>query len=108
MGMVVGMTPDEFRKQGRDTIEWLARYMEEVGEFPVRAQSAPGETRAKLPPRPPEGPEGFAQVLGDLEQVAPAGRERGDLAPAFAWRLVAREVQLARKPGVDARTCCEA
>ena len=29
------MTPDDFRRWGHETVEWVARYMERVEELPV-------------------------------------------------------------------------
>ena len=43
------MTPDEFRRQGAEVIEWIARYMETVEDQPVRSPLAPGDVRAALP-----------------------------------------------------------
>ena len=63
------MTPDEFRERGQEAIEWLARYMERVEEFPVRSRCAPGEIRAMLPAAPPAGPEDFSELLEDMERV---------------------------------------
>jgi aromatic-L-amino-acid decarboxylase len=67
------MTPDEFRRWGHDTVEWVARYMERVEELPVMSQVAPGEIRAMLPPQAPEAPERFDRVLADLDTVVLPG-----------------------------------
>ena len=67
------MTPDEFRRHGHEVVEWVARYMERVGELPIAAQVAPGEIRAKLPSEAPEEPEAFAALLGDLDEIVLPG-----------------------------------
>jgi aromatic-L-amino-acid/L-tryptophan decarboxylase len=59
----------DFRADGREAVEWAARYLERVGELPVLAQVAPGEIRSRLPARPPDEPEPFANVLRDLDEV---------------------------------------
>ncbi len=51
------------------TLEWAARYLECVGEFPVLAQVTPGEIRARLPASAPEHPEPFSAVLHDLDTL---------------------------------------
>ena len=43
-----------FREDGSAAMEWVARYLERVDEFPVLAQVEPGEIRAALPAEPPE------------------------------------------------------
>jgi aromatic-L-amino-acid decarboxylase len=58
-----------FREDGAAALEWAARYLEGVGEYPVLAQVAPGEIRARLPAEAPERPEPFADVLRDLDEV---------------------------------------
>src|ERR1700722_14880181 len=59
----------DLRTDGRATLEWVAQYLERVGELPVLAQVQPGEIRAQLPPTAPEDPEPFAAVLEDLDRV---------------------------------------
>jgi hypothetical protein len=38
-----------FREDGYAAVDWAARYLESVGEYPVLAQVQPGELSAKLP-----------------------------------------------------------
>ncbi len=67
------MTPDEFRRWGHETVDWLARYMEEVEGLPVVSAAAPGDVRAKLPSAPPERGEPFSAVLRDLDEIIVPG-----------------------------------
>ncbi len=66
-------TPDEFRRNGHEVVEWVARYLETVESHPVQSQVEPGWVRAQLPPSPPEDPEPFADVLRDLDRVVVPG-----------------------------------
>ncbi len=59
------MTPDEFRRRGREVVDWVADYMERVGELPVQSKVAPGEVRGKLPAAAPEEPEPLEALLRD-------------------------------------------
>ncbi|MGZ4353688.1 MAG: pyridoxal phosphate-dependent decarboxylase family protein [Gaiellaceae bacterium] len=61
--------PVTFRDDAQATADWIARYLERVGELPVRAQVEPGDLTARLPSSPPESPEPFAAVLRDLDDV---------------------------------------
>jgi len=63
------MTPEEFRKAGREVIDWIADYYERVGEFPVMSQVAPGDIRSKLPDNPPHEGEAFGDVMRDIEDI---------------------------------------
>ena len=58
-----------FREDGLAALEWAARYLDEVGEYPVLAQVAPGDIRSRLPAEPPDRPEPFADVLRDLDEI---------------------------------------
>ncbi len=67
------MTPDEFRRWGYATVDWLAGYMEQVEEMPVVSTVAPGDIRARLPEQPPDQGEPFSAVLRDLDEIVVPG-----------------------------------
>ena len=67
------MTPDEFRRAGRDAVEWLASYMERVDGVPVASRVKPGDIAALLPERAPESGEPFGALLADLDKVVIPG-----------------------------------
>jgi aromatic-L-amino-acid decarboxylase len=56
-----------FREDGAAALDWVADYLDRLREFPVLAQIAPGEIRARLPAVPPDAPEPFASLLRDLD-----------------------------------------
>jgi aromatic-L-amino-acid decarboxylase len=58
-----------FRDDGAAAVDWVASYLERVGELPVLAQVEPGDLRSRLPAAPPETAERFAAVLRDLDEV---------------------------------------
>lgn len=37
------MTTEEFRKHAHELVEWMANYMENVENFPVKSSVKPGE-----------------------------------------------------------------
>ena len=43
------MTPDEFRRRGRELVDWIADYQERVASLPVFPKGQPGEIRGALP-----------------------------------------------------------
>jgi aromatic-L-amino-acid decarboxylase len=63
------MTPEEFRKHGREVVDWIADYYERIESFPVLSQAKPGEIRASLPGEPPQQGESFEDILGDVERL---------------------------------------
>ncbi len=75
----------DFRADGAAAIEWVASYLERVGELPVLAQVEPGEIRARLPASPPEQGEPFAAVLRDVDEVLLPGITHWQSPRFFAY-----------------------
>lgn len=67
------MTPEEFRRHGHAVVDWVADYMERVGDLPIVSQVKPGEIRARIPDAAPEDPEPFEALIGDLDDVVLPG-----------------------------------
>jgi aromatic-L-amino-acid/L-tryptophan decarboxylase len=67
------MDPASFREHGHAVIDWIADYLEGVGDRPVLSPVHPGDIRTALPPQPPEQPEPFAASLADLDQIVLPG-----------------------------------
>jgi len=67
------MTPAEFRKYGRQVIDWIADYYERIESFPVMSQVAPGEVRRGLSAHAPAEGESLNAVLADLDRVIVPG-----------------------------------
>lgn len=63
------MTNTSFRESGHQLVDWIARYLENVEQYPVLAQLEPGQVRAQLPPHPPDAPEAFEALMADVERV---------------------------------------
>ena len=67
------MRPDEFRRRGHEVVDWVADYMERVGELQIASQVKPGEIRARLPATAPERPESFDELMRDLDEIVMPG-----------------------------------
>ncbi|HEX7144019.1 MAG TPA: aminotransferase class V-fold PLP-dependent enzyme [Gaiellaceae bacterium] len=74
-----------FREDGAAALEWAARYLERVGDFPVLAQVEPGDIRSRLPAAPPERGEPFASVLRDLDEILLPGITHWQSPRFFAY-----------------------
>jgi aromatic-L-amino-acid decarboxylase len=74
-----------FRDDGALALDWVASYLERVGEFPVLAAVEPGQIRAALPEAPPDEPESFAAVLHDLDSVLLPGLTHWQSPRFFAY-----------------------
>jgi aromatic-L-amino-acid/L-tryptophan decarboxylase len=84
-----------FRDDGAAALDWAARYLERVGDFPVLAQVEPGDIRSKLPASPPERGEPFADVLRDLDEILLPGITHWQSPRFFAYFSVS-----AAEPGI--------
>jgi aromatic-L-amino-acid decarboxylase len=79
------MSPDEFRRHGREVIDWIADYYERLESLPVLSQVAPGEVRDGLPAEPPVAGQGFDGVLADLDRVILPGLTHWQHPSFFAF-----------------------
>jgi aromatic-L-amino-acid decarboxylase len=67
------MTPEEFRKEGRRLIDWIADYRAGVATRPVMAPVKPGAVKAALPKAPPQQPEPFDAIFADIDRLIAPG-----------------------------------
>jgi aromatic-L-amino-acid/L-tryptophan decarboxylase len=74
-----------FRDDGAAALDWVADYLERLREFPVLAQVEPGEIRSRLPTEPPEAPEPFQAILGDIDETLMDGVTHWQSPRYFAY-----------------------
>jgi aromatic-L-amino-acid/L-tryptophan decarboxylase len=67
------MSPDEFRKHAHELVEWMAGYMENVENYPVKSSVIPGEIFRKIPDNPPLQPEPFSDLISDVDEILMPG-----------------------------------
>jgi aromatic-L-amino-acid decarboxylase len=63
------MTREEFRRRGHAMIDWIASYLDNVEQHPVRSQARPGDVRARLPGHPPQTGEPWDAIMRDVERI---------------------------------------
>ncbi len=79
------MDREEFRRRAHELVDWMADYLEGVEAYPVRAQVAPGETKAKLPAGPPAKAEPFEEIFADFERDLLPGMTHWQHPSFFAY-----------------------
>jgi aromatic-L-amino-acid decarboxylase len=79
------MTSEEFRKNAHELVDWMADYMDNVEQYPVKSLVKPGEIFAKLPDDPPVGPESFSSFLKDFEEIIMPGITHWQSPNFFAY-----------------------
>jgi aromatic-L-amino-acid decarboxylase len=60
------MTSIEFRKAGHELVDWMADYMDNVGNYPVKPDIKPGDIKVQLPASAPEYGEEFQSIFSDF------------------------------------------
>lgn len=63
------MSVEEFRRRGREMIDWIADYYQRIESFPVLSRVQPGKIRAALPPDPPANGESFDRMVRDVNEI---------------------------------------
>lgn len=79
------MSPDEFRKQGKQMIDWIADYYENVEKYPVLSQVKPGEIKNQLPIAPPAESESMEQIMADVNSIIMPGITHWQSPGFFAY-----------------------
>ena len=79
------MTPDEFRKHAHELVEWMADYMENVENYPVKSSVEPGEIFSKIPDSPPTHPESFDSIIKDIDEIIIPGITHWQSPNFFAY-----------------------
>jgi len=64
-----GMDPEEFRKIGKEVVDWMADYLKDAEKYPVFSQVKPGDIRKQLPTEPPSAPENMQTILADFHRI---------------------------------------
>ncbi|MCP4111137.1 MAG: aminotransferase class V-fold PLP-dependent enzyme [Desulfobacteraceae bacterium] len=79
------MTPDEFRKYGREVVDWIADYYEKIESLPVLSQARPGQIRESLPAEPPPEGQDFESILRDVDKLIMPGITHWQSPNFFAY-----------------------
>lgn len=79
------MTTEEFRKHAHQLVDWMAGYMENIENYPVKSPVKPGDIFKKLPDNPPLHPESFDSMMKDFEEIIMPGITHWQSPNFFAY-----------------------
>ena len=79
------MNHDDLRHWSKHAADWTHDYHATLRDRPVRAQTRPGDTVAKLPSAPPENPETPATIFADFEAIVPGAMTHWQHPRFFAY-----------------------
>ncbi|XP_004839912.1 aromatic-L-amino-acid decarboxylase isoform X2 [Heterocephalus glaber] len=69
----VTMNTSEFRRRGKEMVDYMADYLEGIERRPVYPAVEPGYLRTLIPSSAPEEPEAYEDILGDIERIIMPG-----------------------------------
>uniref|UniRef100_A0A4P6D8R2 Histidine decarboxylase n=1 Tax=Rhodnius prolixus TaxID=13249 RepID=A0A4P6D8R2_RHOPR len=67
------MDAEEYRRRGKELIDYIADYLENIRERRVFPDVKPGFIRSMIPPHPPLEPESWNSIMDDIENVIMPG-----------------------------------
>jgi len=79
------MTAEQFRRHGKEVVDWVADYYGRIESLPVLSQAKPGQIRELLPAAPPAHGEAFDQLLSDIDKLILPGVTHWQSPNFFAY-----------------------
>ena len=67
------MDAAEFRRRGKEMVDYVADYLENVAERPVYPDLEPGYLRHLIPSEAPLEPDSYEDLMKDVERVIMPG-----------------------------------
>lgn len=61
------MNNSEFRKEAHKMVDWMADYLEQIEQYPVKSKVAPRDIYDQIHEQPPETGEAMPQIFSDFE-----------------------------------------
>ena len=81
----IGMDPEEFRKHGKEVVDWIADYIKNAEKYPVFLRVKPGEIKNQLPATPPATSEKMELILADFHRIILPGITHWNHPGFFAY-----------------------
>jgi aromatic-L-amino-acid decarboxylase len=79
------ITNSEFRHHAHQFVDWMADFLEQIEEYPVKSQVKPGEIFSQLPTSPPDKSQPIDQIMGDFREIIIPGMTHWQSPNFFAY-----------------------
>jgi aromatic-L-amino-acid decarboxylase len=79
------MNTEEFRANAHKLSDWMADYLSNMSEYPVKPGIKPGDIKAQLPFQAPQFSEDFSTIFGDFEKIILPGMTHWQHPGFFAY-----------------------
>ena len=67
------MNSEQFRREAHKMVDWMADYMENVEDYPVKPKVKPGDILKQIPKKAPDQPESFEEIFDDFKNIIMPG-----------------------------------
>jgi len=79
------MKKSEYAQWSKAATEWSAEYLNNIDNYPVRAQTTPGDIANQIPDQPPEAGESMESIMSDFSSIVPEGMTHWQHPRFFAY-----------------------
>lgn len=79
------VSPPEFRKIAHEFVDWMADYLEQVEQYPVKSPVTPGAILRQLPEHPPSAGEPMETLFADFQRIIMPGITHWQSPNFFAY-----------------------
>lgn len=79
------MDNKQFREEAHRMVDWMADYLENIEQYPVKSKVAPGDIMSKLPPMPPFSGEAMEDIIRDFNEIIIPGMTHWQSPNFFAY-----------------------
>jgi len=76
---------NEFRQYAHQFVDWMADFLEEIEEYPVKSQVNPGDIFKQLPASPPEKSQSIDRIMEDFKTIILPGMTHWQSPNFFAY-----------------------
>jgi len=77
--------PKAFREYAHSFVDWMADYLENIDDLPVKSTVKPGEILSRIPSSPPLQPEGMDRIFRDFKKDIIPGMTHWQSPNFFAY-----------------------
>lgn len=67
------MNNSDFRKHAHEMVDWMANYLENIEQYPVKSQVAPNDIYNQIPENAPKQKEDFEEIMNDFNTLIMPG-----------------------------------
>ncbi len=79
------MTNEQFRQYAHELVDWMADYLANIDQYPVKPSVKPGDIKAQLPQEAPEQGKAFQEIFQDFKDIIVPGMTHWQHPKYFAY-----------------------